>query len=44
MINLILDKQPCKMEELKWNMINNNNNNNKSLKIPWFCHVSIILR
>ena len=23
--NLILDEQPCKIEELKWNMINNNN-------------------
>ena len=28
--NLILDEQPRKMEELKWNMINNNNNNNNN--------------
>ena len=32
--NLISDEQPCKMEQLKWNLINNNksndNNNNNN--------------
>ena len=48
MINLILDKQQCKMEELKLNMINNNNMFDRTLaralssQICTFCFVIYI--
>ena len=28
--NLIFDEQPCKMEQLKWNLINNNKSNDNN--------------